>query len=142
MFLSSPLALRGSSYGDYRLSGIYLPSTGSNAGALFPYPSGLRPARVAQCLYQNLERVDRNRTVVMSLEDSGPTIGRYPLETFPLSQLPLSKISTTRMVGHLGLEPRISCSQGRRVKPFPKCPLQNKSGEPFPIRRCSFVRSL
>ena len=26
------------------------------------------------------------------------------------------------LVGDLGLEPRISCSQGKRVKPFPKSP--------------------
>ena len=32
------------------------------------------------------------------------------------------------LVGDLGLEPRFSCSQGKRVKPFPKSPKMKKAG--------------
>src|ERR1041385_7941284 len=34
------------------------------------------------------------------------------------------------LVGDLGLEPRFSCSQSKRVKPFPKSPEKQK-GRPF-----------
>ena len=34
-----------------------------------------------------MERVDGNRTVVLSLEDSGPTIGRYPRKLEPTPRI-------------------------------------------------------
>ena len=43
--------------------------------------------------------------------------------------VPASQHSIVKeLVGDLGLEPRVSCSQSKRVKPFPKSPKMKKAG--------------
>ena len=46
--------------------------------------------------------------------------------------VPASQHSIVKeLVGDLGLEPRVSCSQSKRVKPFPKSPENEKGRNPF-----------
>jgi hypothetical protein len=76
------------------------------------------------------------KTPALPLDESrlvaGVGIEPTRAEDYETSLAPCVPASThsivKELVGDLGLEPRFSCSQSKRVKPFPKPPKMKKAG--------------
>jgi hypothetical protein len=124
-----PLSYRGNGASDRTRTGVYCMARSNPSHWTTP----------ARKLERNV-RIELTsgvwKTPALPLDESrlvaGVGIEPTRAEDYETSLAPCVPASThsivKELVGDLGLEPRFSCSQSKRVKPFPKSPKMKKAG--------------